>query len=308
MPDVLEKCQAIMEFAPKQMIDSFAEKQLDLRLRKYEISVGKKLADFSLKIDGTSYSSFLDAIHDVKEWDEIEIHFFHPNRDEIWEYDTPTRLIKINRQGRGALMLFEVDHFSLNQWNPSKESIIEPAMFSSYLAHFYSPESIKAHTKKIDEKPLIPPRWLGTPFELWEDIRRKGIVPFQMALCAYSKKRRYLYQLDVINNSLLMDFRNGKIPIANRVFRNTFDYYYLDHFLSMQELPTLAKKVLQVIFELEDANVADIEIGLGITEKMAKNNISALAKRGLIDALGKSPKAKYVINLGRIRELSGGSG
>ena len=289
------------------MVDNFAKKQLAEKLRKYQSSVGKKIADMFFKIDGKQYSSVLDAIYEVKEWDEIEIHFFHPNTDEIWEYDTPTRLLKVNRQGRGALMLFHVDHFSLNQWNPKQESLIEPAMFNGYLAHFYSPESIKAHTKKVDEKPLIPPRRLGTIFELWKDIRKKGIVPFQMALCAYSKKRRYLYQLDVLNNSLLMDFRNGKIPIANRVFRDTFDYYHLDHFLSTQELPSLAKKVLQVLFELEDANISDIEIGLGITEKMARNNVTALAKRDLIEAIGKPPKAKYVINLGRIRELSAGT-
>lgn len=306
MPDILEKCENVMNFAPKKMVDSFAKKQLGQSLRKYQSSVEKKLADVSFKIDGKRYPSLLDAIYEIKEWNEMEIHLFHPNTEEIWEYDTPTKLIKINRQARGGLMLFHVNPFALNQWNPGQEPIIEPAMFMSYLTCFYSPESIKAYTKKVDEKPLIPPKALCTPSELWEDIRKKGIVPFQMTLCAYTKKRRYQYQLDVLDNYLLKDFRDGKIPIANRIFRLPLDYLHLDKLLSLQELPDLAKKVLQVFFELKEANVADIEIGLGITEKMAKDNINALFKRGLVDALGKPPKAQYVINLENVKKAAVG--
>jgi hypothetical protein len=304
MSDILEKCHRIMNFAPPQMVDNYAERHLDQEIKKFQRSKEKALADVRFKIDGYQYSSLLDAIYDVDFWKEMEIHFFHPRTDVIWEYDTPTKIIKINSAGRGALMIFPIDPFSLRQWNPNQEPEIVPAMFSSYLCHFYSPESIKSQTNKVDEKPLIPPRPLCTPLELWQDIRDKGIVPFQLTLCAYSKENRFVYQLDVLENAFLMDFRNGKIPIANRIPRNTLDFYHLDHFLSTMELPDLAKKVLQVIFELEEVVVADIEIGLGITEKMAVNNVNALAKRGLITPLGKPPKAKYVVDLRQMKELS----
>ncbi len=105
-----------------------------------------------------------------------------------------------------------------------------------------------------------------------------------------------------------MDFRNQKIPIANRMNRHPIDYNHLDKILSSQELPSLAKKVLIVFFELEDADAPDIHIGLGITEKMAQNNISALYKRGLLEAKGKPPKARYEINLGNIRDMAEGLG
>ena len=293
-----------MEFAPHQMRDSYAERHLAQEVKKFQNSKEESLADIRFKIDGYQYSTLLDAIYDVDSWEELEIHFFHPKTDVVWEYDTPTKIIKINSAGRGALMIFPVDHFALTQWNSNQEPIIEPAMFSSYLAHFYSPESIKSQTNKLDDKPIIPPRPLCTPLELWQDIRDKGIVPFQMTLCCYSKQRRFVYQLDVLDNNLLMDFRNGKIPIANRTPRNSLEYYHLDHYLSTMELPDLAKKVLQVIFELEEVVVSDIEIGLGITEKMALNNVSALAKRGLLQTLGKPPKAKYIVDLAQMKELS----
>jgi hypothetical protein len=293
-----------MDFAPQQMVDNYAERHLDQELKKFQRSKEQALADIRFKIDGYQYASLLDGIYDVETWEDIEIQFFHPNTEVIWEYDTPTKIIKINRAGRGALMIFPVDHRSLRQWDPTKEPEIVPAMFSCYLSHFYSPESIKSQTEKVDEKPLIPPRPLCTPLELWEDIRKKGIVPFQMTLCCYSKEKRYIYQLDVLNNQYLMDFRNGKIPIANRKYRDTLAYYHLDHFLSTMELPDLAKKVLQVIFELEEVVVADIEIGLGITERMASNNVNALAKRGLLKTIGKPPRAKYRADLENMRDLS----
>ncbi|UCE74134.1 MAG: hypothetical protein JSV56_00135 [Methanomassiliicoccales archaeon] len=305
MSALVKKCQKIMSFAPSKMVDNYAKRKLPRELKKYKKHTEKKLADVTFSVDGKRYDSLLDALYEKEEWDELELHFYHPNTREQWEYDTPTKLIKVTGQGRGALMLFPVNPFSLSQWNPEQEPQIEPAMFESYLAHFYSPESIKSQADKVDEKPLIPPRPLCAPYELWEDIRSKGIVPFHLVLCAYSKERRYLYHLDLLNNLLLMDFRNGKIPIANRVIRDTLDYYHLDHFLSTQELPDLAKKVLQVFFELENGDAADIEIGLGITEKMARDNINALAKRGLIDTIGKPPKARYMMNMGNIRKLGG---
>ena len=295
-----------MEFAPSSMVDGYAKKQLKNSIRKYKSSTEVKLADVEFKFDGYKYQSLLDALYDLKRWDEMEVHILHPNTKERWEYDTPTKVIKITGHGRGGLMLFPINPFALNQWNPKQKPAFESSMFRGYLSHFFSPESIKARSKKYDEKPLIPPKTLCTLIELWEDIRKKGIVPFQLALCAYTKSRRYVYQLDVLDNALLRDFRDGKIPIANRLFRHPLDYYHLDNLLSTQELPDLAKKVLAVFFDLEEANAADIEIGLGITERMAWDNISALAKRGLIDAVGKPPKAKYVINLENIRELAGG--
>jgi hypothetical protein len=84
------------------------------------------------------------------------------------------------------------------------------------------------------------------------------------------------------------------------------EYNYLDKILSSQELPDLTKKVLEIFFELEDGDAADIEIGLGITEKMARNNINALEKRGMVDTIGKPPRARYVINLVGIREMAEG--
>jgi hypothetical protein len=305
MSDVLEKCERIMSFAPKKMLDGFAKKQLSKSLGKYQNQMDTKIAEVYYKIGNKKYPTILDSIYVVDDWEDIEIHFFHPNTEERWEYDTPTQHIKINKHGKGGLVLFQIDPKALNQWDPSQEPIIEPAMFRCYLSHFYSPESIKAYTKKYDEKPLIPPRELCTPFELWEDIRKKGIVPFQITLCAYTKNKRYVYQLDAIDNTLLKDFRDGKIPIANRVSREPLDYYHLDKILSTQELPDLAKKVLTVFFDLDEANVSDIEIGLGVTESMAKNYIEALVKRDLLETIGKPPKAKYKINLDYLKEITG---
>jgi hypothetical protein len=304
MPELMEQCEKLLDFAPPQMVDNYAKRHLAQELKKFQNTKGEPLADVTYKVDGKPFSSLLDALYEIESWKELEIRFYHPNLEIIWEYDTPTKIIKINAAGKGALMIFPIDPFSLSQWDPSQEPKIEPAMFSGYLTHFYSPESIKSQGNKVDEKPLIPPKPLCSPHELWQDIRKKGIVPFQLTLCAYSKEKRYIYQLDVLNNKFLMDFRNGKIPIANRKYRNSLDYYHLDHFLSTMELPDLAKKVLQIIFELENVEVADIEIGLGITEKMAINNVSALAKRGILDTIGKPPKAKYVINLNNMKELS----
>ncbi len=304
MSDVSEKCRRIIKFAPSSMVDGYARKQLEYHIRKYRSKTETKLADIAFKFDGYKYQSLLDALYDISEWDEMEIHFHHPNTQERWEYNIPTKLIKITHQGKGGLMYFPINPFALKQWNPDQKPAFESAMFRCYLSYFYSPESIKSQSNKFDEKPLVPPRPLCSPLERWKDIRNKGIVPFQMTLCAYTHKRRFIYQLDILDNAQLMDFRDGKIPIANRTFRHSMDYYHLDNLLSTQELPDLAKKVLQVFFELEDAIAADIEIGLGITEKMARDHIRALVTRGLIEAIGKPPKAKYVIDLENIRKLA----
>jgi hypothetical protein len=108
----------------------------------------------------------------------------------------------------------------------------------------------------------------------------------------------------VLENTLLKDFRDNRIPIANRVIRSSLDSFNLDKILSTQELPIIPKRVLQIIFELNEAMTSDIEIGLGITEKMAKNAIKSLMKRDFLIGVGKPPQQAYIINLDAIRKTS----
>lgn len=304
MDDNIKKCEEILKFAPNKNVDNFAKKQLLNNAKKYLSHVDTNIADVRFTVNKIKYESLLDAILEQETLNELEVHFYHPETDGAWEYDTPTRLIKIDEKGRGGIMMFPVDPFVLNKWNPDQKPTIAEAMFRAYLPYYYSPESIKSHTKKVDDKFLVPPKPLCAPYELWKDIRKKGIVPFQFNICAYTKEIRYKYRLNLLNSTLLKDFRDNRIPIANRIIRSSLDSFSLDKILSTQELPVIPKRVLQIIFELNEAMVSDVEIGLGITEKMAKDSISSLVKRGYVISLGKPPQQAYIINLDAIRRAS----
>jgi hypothetical protein len=304
LKETLKKSKEVLKLAPSKRVDNFAKKQLVKHAKNYISHVDTSIAEVRFKINQKEFESLLDALTKVETLSEFEIHFYHPKTDGAWEYDTPTRLIKINEQAIGGLMMFPVDPFLLNKWNPDMKPAIAEAMFRSYLPYYYSPETIKSHSKKVDDKFLVPPRALCTPNELWRDMREKGIVPFQLNICAYTKEIRYKYRINVLENTLLKDFRDNRIPIANRVVRSSLDSFNLDKILSTQELPIIPKRVLQIIFELNEAMVSDIEIGLGITEKMARNAIKSLMKRGFLIVLGKPPQQAYIINLDAVRKTT----
>jgi hypothetical protein len=181
----------------------------------------------------------------------------------------------------------------------------DPVMIRAFPTRFYFPQSIK--TKSIDplagEKRLYIPK-LMTLEELWTDIRNTGLVPFEIRLCTYTKYSRFSYDMNLVQNRLLKDFRGGQVPMTNKAERSAMDYMNFDMVLAITDMKDLVKKVFIELFEVKKATAFDISHSMGITVTMATNCLDALVSRDVAEAEGKPPRQIYSIDLVKLEAVA----
>jgi len=305
MTDPLKHCQTILHFGPEDEVDFHAEKQLKRAFTEYRQARSKTLATLQYMVNGEEYDSLLQAIAEVEILDTAGLRFVKPNLDENWDFNTPTKSIVLMGKGVGWVDRFDYHSFSLQKWDKSQHVQRERVMIRAFPTRFYYPQSIK--TKSIDplagEKRLYIPK-LMTLEELWSDIRNTGLVPFELRLCTYTKDSRFSYDLNLVDNHLLKDFRGGQVPMTNLAKRTAMDYMNFDMVLALTDMKDLVKRVFIELFEVKEATAFDISHSMGITDTMAKNCLDALVSRDVASAVGKPPRQIYSIDLEKLEAVA----
>jgi hypothetical protein len=305
MSDPLKFCQAIMKFAPREEVDFHAEKQLKRAFYEYKQAPKKALASSTYLVNEKEYDSLLEALAEEEAIETGGFRFLNPNMDENWDYNVPTKTIALLGKGMGWVEHFDYDSFALNKWDRNQQIRKDKVMLRAFPTRFYYPQSIK--TKSIDphagEKRLFIPK-LVTLEELWSDIRRTGLVPFEFRVCAYTKNSRFAYDVNLLDNQILKDFRGGQVPPRNRAERTSVDYMNFDMMLASTDMKELVKKVFINLFEVNEATAFDISHTMGITDTMAKNGLDAVVSRNLAEKQGKPPREIYSINTELLEEAA----
>lgn len=297
MTDALELCQAILRFGPEEEVDFHAEKEMKHALLEYRAAPKRALASTIFMINGREYLSLLEALISEPVLETAGIRFLKPNLDENWDYNTPTKTLALMGKGMGWLEHFSYDAFSLSKWDRQEHITRENVMIRGFVTRFYYPESIKSKSRD----PLAAPKRLYIPRvllleELWSHIRRTGMVPFEIRVCAYTKDARYTYDLDLVNNTMLKDFRGGQAPLRNRASRTAMDYLNFDTIFAATDMKVIVKKAFVNLFEMEKATAFDISHSMGITDQMAMNALNSIVYRGFAEKIGTAPREIYSID------------
>lgn len=305
MPDALEYCQKIMKFGAAEEVDFHAEKQLKSAFYEYKQAKKTPLASSTYLVNEDEYSSLLKAMASVEELKTGGIRFFKPNMKENWDYNTPTSMVLLMGDGMGVVERFDYDSFALEKWDRNQEVIKELVMLRAFPTRFYMPMSIKTKSRDPQAGPprLYTPKLL-TLEEFWRDVRGKGLVPFEMRVCAYTRAQRFSYDIDLVNNILLKDFRGGQVPPRNRAARSAMDYLNFDMILASTDMKELVKKVFINLFEVKESTAFDISHTMGITETMARNGLDAVVSRNLAGKTGRAPRETYKIDPKLIEEAA----
>ena len=122
------------------------------------------------------------------------------------------------------------------------------------------------------------------------------MVPFEIRVCTYTKNARYSYDLDLINNRMLKDFRGGQAPLRNRAERTAIDYLNFDTIFAATDMKEIVKKAFINLFEMEKATSFDISHSMGITDQMAMNSLNSIVHRGFAEKAGVAPREIYSID------------
>lgn len=238
------------------------------------------------------------ALADIDAVDGFEVLFLEPNLTGHWDFNIPTSRIRIANNGLGTITIYPRD--KLHRWG-EEEGVERKCTLMMNTSECFRPQLMKdGLTKKYEEITCIPR--LEIVEDLWKDVRATGVVPFRLRLHAYTKDARYLYELDLLNNIQLMDFREEKIPPINRVARDVTDFYSFDKVVSADEnLPYISKRLFELLFESKVIEPPELAHAMRITEKMVNEHLGVLHRRGYVIKDGRPPNERYFVNIDSIR-------
>lgn len=287
----------IETFSPPEEVDMHARKSLQAKLYTYSAKDRIFLANVKYVVDGKKYDSFMDLLFETTDFNEFQIYFVKPRLNENWEYDVPTVEMNIMKEGCGKLVLAcPFDPFSVKRWDTQHlESVEEEAMFRFYYLDFFYPESIRSQSLRGDMERKLPFTFDLFLFEDFLKFAKKfGVLPLLLRVCAYTKHFRFTYDIDIVNDALVANFRAGKFPVSARIFRHPRQYYFLDKILAAADIGEYPKRVLETVFETKGVTVFDIANAYGLSEKMAEGSLEVCVKYGYLEKVGKPPRITYV--------------
>lgn len=303
MMDLAKKFVKVVRLAPKEEVDEYAMRCLRSKYISYKRSpeAGKEkiLARFFLYVDAKPYETFYDAVVAVKEPTEIFIKF-HDHTKEGWRFDYPTSKIKITGGGMAAIEHFHRRGGITATYDKVAKKVL--AGVRIWVEHGYIPQSIKTYSREGEEKKWPP---LMQVKEFWAFVREHGAVPFKIRLCTYTNDYRITYHLDLTQNAQLSDFKSNLVAEGAIKKVDPLYYLYLDRAMSSPLIPSLQKKILEIVFEGKGMTAGDIAHIFNITEKMAANHLKGLVRRGLIKAEGKAPLQYFVADLKALKKSKG---
>ncbi len=294
--EILGKCRAVIELGPESEIDDYSLKEMRKYVKSHIQAERPYLSEVAFLINGKHYEHLYDALISESDFREVDIRFLKPKLDEIWDFDAPTKTIKLIKGGFGGIAFFNYDPKALDKWAKAGELIEKKAMIRAFPVDFFIPRSIATMSKYISEDPpdvLIPELW--TMETMLEEVRAVGALPVTIRICAYTKEERFAYDIDILQNRLLRDFRAGKVPPTRRMRRSPEEYFYFDKIYASLNMGHLPKAIFETIFESEGLTASDITHFFRITTEMAVNNLKALKKRGLLDVQGRPPFETYMV-------------
>ena len=288
-----EKCLKILDYAPSERIDDYSKKALKSEMIKILTKSKKPLLKFRLKADGKEYDSMYDILLKDKV-KAIELIFEKPTKMGRWEYNVPIKRLRMLSNGLGMVNIFSPVDLTLRKWvleDPESKKVI----IRNYPTTFFQPASIKM--KSFTDDLFSTTTYIPEPESFkktFEDVKKFGIVPFQVRVIAYSREKRYAFDLDLLENFLLEDFRSNRLSYSIRIERKPIQYYKFDRLHAMLKIPETPKKVFETIFESNGLTVEEIAHLFEVTPIIAKNNIQSLVSKGLLEEIDHSGKKKYV--------------
>jgi hypothetical protein len=294
--DVLDKCQSVIRMGPEQEVDEYAIKEMRKRVKAHMQREFRYLADVAFIVNGELYENLLDALLEVDSVKSIDIKFLRPDINENWDFNRPTKIIKVIEGGFGGVAFFNYNPKAIDKWANAGELIEKKAMIRVFPVDVYVPRSIATMSKYVQEdppRPIVPDLW--TIEYAWMKMKELGALPITARICAYTKEERFAYDIDVINGKLIRDFRAERMPVTRKKSRDPEDYFYFDRIYASEDMPSLTRNIFEAIFESEGMTAADISHIFKITVDMANNNLRALLKRGLLDKEGQPPYETYLV-------------
>jgi hypothetical protein len=279
----LDEFAALGRFAPPGRHDAYSQQLLRRRLSEFAIRSRRAAATLALWANGEPLECWASLFQIPGLPADLLITFEGVDPDpELWEFVVPPAGLAFDAEGSGTFLGRTFDAKVLDPWARSGEVREEACLVRFALRECYIPRSLQREFDEGSAADPDLPSELFSPRRLWEFVRQEGIVPFQLALLVYTAGTRYRYELDLIHGILLPDPRGGKIPLDMIEARSPRLLHGLDRITARTELPLLARRIFEVLFELKGLTETEACVVLGAAPHLARGSLQTLVTHGYV--------------------------
>lgn len=273
--------EGLARFAPKDVHDSFSQRNLHRVLFQFSQRTPPHLARLRWDADGQPVASLAQLLARPTFPASTRVTVLDPVKEPgPWEFSMPTAGMVFDPGGAGKIVTVPFNPHSLAPWDVTDPGREESCVIRFACRESFVPRSIRQQNAARDGDPPRPPPFeLFTPKELAHFVQTTGVVPLQVALLAYTSKTRYRYEVDLIKNMILRDPRAGQLTLEDFVPRSARLAHGLDRFVARGELPLLPRRVLETLFESKGLEVNDIAVSLDVAPELAQAALETLVAR-----------------------------
>ncbi len=288
-----EELQDLARRGAPEAHDHYSESGLDRALGEYLAQRREGLTQFSFAADGRPFPTVLHALLSDTPFDTIRFEFRTvPPEDRGWEYLRPMGSLTLAADGAAQVV-------------PPGAAAAEPvrAMGRLLVREHFVPRSAAQDREAARAEASAHPRGdLFPPPEFARFVRRTGVVPMSAALLLYYPEERVRYELDLLDNALLPDPRQGRMRNVEYVRRSARLSHAVDRYVARGEVSLPNVRALEIVFETRGLSPIDLAPVFGGVRERATSSLETLAARRLVTL--HRPTGQYRPNLEAILPTS----
>jgi hypothetical protein len=223
----------------------------------------------SFSVDGVADSTVYSALADpARKFETLELLRAGPTPDPVrWEFLRPFERLTIAADGATEV------------WASDGSS--SRAMTRLLLREHYVPIPRPVGPRRpVSRSAPRPELFTGPTFARY--IRSTGIVPFAVALAVYYPDERVRYEVDLVDQQLLLDLRMNRFLTSRRVPRAARVGYAVDAVVARGELSLPSARALEVVVESNGLSALDLAPLFGGVRELASSALDSLVARRLV--------------------------
>lgn len=251
--------------------DAFSQRSLARAYEEYVSRHRTPVTSITVVADGVEYPSIYALLADVKvSPTTIEIRPEPVPPVNEWGFLRPFERIVVHSDGTAEL-------------HPVVPGPPERAVARILLREHYLPRSRDDEDRGASGGTRVElETQFGTVDQGLGTFRRRGLLPFSVALLLYFSDERVRYEMDFLETSLLPDPRTGRLPPSRRVRRTSRVSFAVDHLIGRGDLSLLSARCLEVLVESGGLTSVELAHVYGTVRELVDSALQGLVARQLV--------------------------
>ncbi|HEV2316444.1 MAG TPA: hypothetical protein VGV89_02575 [Thermoplasmata archaeon] len=265
-----EELDAVARLADPARHDRYSEHALERSLEEYRTHRRDAVGPFTITVDGVPVVNLYRALSDpARAFGELLLARTGAEPESArWEFLRP--LDRITIAGDGTALL--------ERGGSAPVRVVVRLVLREHYVPMPAPSAKSAPAASRS----APRPELFTPATLAKYVRASGVVPYALAIAVYFPEERVRYEVDLVENVLLVDPRARSFPPSGRVARPSRMGHAIDALVARGELTMPSARALEVVAESNGLTAVDVAPLFGGVRELGTSALDSLVSRRLV--------------------------